>query len=160
MILYLSSQKFGNNETYLKEWINNHNNKVLLIFNALEAKGKDKITNNVKEYVLLLEKIGFDVTVIDLKDYFDKYEELKKLCREYNSFCVMGENVFVLILLSNLISPEYLQQIRLYYIINLVKNLLLKEQLKKTFLFKIYRFLKNKNPFKVEYDYGYICKPK
>lgn len=41
-----------------------------------------------------------------------------------------------------------------------MKNLLSKEQLKKTFLFKIYRFLKNINPFKVEYDYGYICKPK
>jgi len=41
-----------------------------------------------------------------------------------------------------------------------VKNLLSKEELKKTSLFKFYRFLKNKNPFRVEYNYGYICNSK
>ena len=96
MILYLSSQKFGDKYDYLKRWISNHNNKILLIFNALDAKGQDKIDNNVKEDITLLEQIGFEVTVIDLKEYFDKNEELRKLCRKYNSFCVMGGNVFVL----------------------------------------------------------------
>ena len=38
MILYLSSKKFGNNEKFLKDWINNHNNKILLISNALDDK--------------------------------------------------------------------------------------------------------------------------
>ncbi len=37
MILYLSSQKFGNDSTYLKNWIKEHSNKILLIFNALDA---------------------------------------------------------------------------------------------------------------------------
>ena len=96
MVLYLSSQKFGNDDSFLKKWIKNYNNRILLIFNALDAKGQDKIDNNVKEDITLLEQIGFEVTVIDLKEYFDKNEELRKLCRKYNSFCVMGGNVFVL----------------------------------------------------------------
>ena len=47
MVLYLSSQKFGKDEFYLKE-------------------------------------------------YFDKFDELNKICQNYNTFCVMGGNVFVL----------------------------------------------------------------
>ena len=96
MILYLSSQKFGTDTTFLKEWIIEHDNKLLLIFNALDAKGKEKINNNVNDDINLLEQIGFEVKVLDLKDYFDNQEELKKICQEYNSFCVMGGNVFVL----------------------------------------------------------------
>ena len=56
MILYLSSQKFGDNNDFLKKWINDHNNKILLIFNALDAKGQDKINNNVNEDISLLKK--------------------------------------------------------------------------------------------------------
>ena len=96
MILYLSSQKFGDKYDYLKRWISNHNNKILLIFNALDAKGQDKINNNVKEDINLLRQIGFEVTVIDLKEYFGKYDELNKICQNYDAFCVMGGNVFVL----------------------------------------------------------------
>lgn len=96
MILYLSSQKFGDNCDFLKRWINNHNNKILLIFNALDAKGKEKINNNIKEDINLLETIGFDIKIIDLKEYFNHYAELKQICQNYNAFCVMGGNVFVL----------------------------------------------------------------
>ena len=42
MILYLSSQKFGTDTTFLKEWIIEHDNKLLLIFNALDAKRSRK----------------------------------------------------------------------------------------------------------------------
>ena len=96
MILYLSSQKFGTDTTFLKEWIIEHDNKLLLIFNALDAKGQEKIDNNVNDDISLLEQIGFKVKVLDLKDYFDNQEKLKKICLGYNSFCVMGGNVFVL----------------------------------------------------------------
>ena len=84
MILYLSSQKFGDKYDYLKRWISNHNNKILLIFNALDAKGQDKINNNVKEDINLLRQIGFEVTVIDLKEYsgFDTF--LKKISNNDN----------------------------------------------------------------------------
>lgn len=96
MILYLSSQKFGIDTTFLKEWIIEHGNKILLIFNALDAKGQEKIDNNVNDDISLLEQIGFEVKVLDLKEYFENQEELKQICQKYNSFCVMGGNVFVL----------------------------------------------------------------
>lgn len=56
MILYLSSQKFGNDSTYLKNWIKEHSNKILLIFNALDAKGEDKIQLNVDEDIPKIKK--------------------------------------------------------------------------------------------------------
>lgn len=96
MKLYLSSQKFGNNISFLKEWIQNHGKRILLIFNALDAKGEDKIANNVKEDMSLLEQIGFEVKVVDLKEYFDKKDKLKNDFKQYNTFCIMGGNVFVL----------------------------------------------------------------
>ena len=96
MVLYLSSQKFGDNHSFLKEWIKNNDKKILLIFNALEAKGQEKINNNIKEDKELLENIGFDVDILDLKDYFDKNDKLKELCQKYKAFCIMGGNVFIL----------------------------------------------------------------
>ena len=37
---------------------------MILIFNAQDAKGKERIFNNVKEDTKLLEQMGFDVKVI------------------------------------------------------------------------------------------------
>lgn len=96
MLLYLSSQKFGNNTSVLKEWILNHNNKILLIFNALDAKSKEKIDNNVQEDIKLLEEIGFEVKVVDLREYFEDVEKLKNDFIKYNAYCIMGGNVFIL----------------------------------------------------------------
>jgi len=96
MKLYLSSYKFGNDTKYLKDWISKNNNKILLIFNALDAKGEEKTRNNVDIDTKLLEEIGFEVNVVDLKDYFGKEELLKKDFSKYNAYCVIGGNVFVL----------------------------------------------------------------
>lgn len=96
MKLYMSSQKFGNKIDVLKNWINEHDNKILLIFNALDAKEKKKIEFNIKEDTKLLQDIGFDVKVVDLKDYFENNQKLKLDFEKYNSCCVMGGNVFVL----------------------------------------------------------------
>ena len=65
MLLYLSSQKLGNHVDVLKKWIKEHDNKILLIFNALDAKGQDVINKNVLEDKKLLEEIGFDVSICD-----------------------------------------------------------------------------------------------
>lgn len=96
MLLYLSSKKFGNDIKILKDWINKHDNKIVIIPNALDAKSKEKIQENLKEDIELLANIGFNVKIIDLKNYFSKYNELKKELLEYNACCVMGGNVFVL----------------------------------------------------------------
>lgn len=96
MLLYLSSQKFGDKTEILKKWINEHDNKILLVFNALDAKGEEKIKTNVIEDKKLLEKIGFEVEILDLKEYFNSNEKLKEKIINYNACCLMGGNVFVL----------------------------------------------------------------
>lgn len=112
MILYLSSYKFGNDTQYLKDWISKNNNEVLLIFNALDAKGEEKIKNNISIDTKLLTEIGFEVKVVDLKDYFGKAEQLKNEFSKYNTYCVMGGNVFVLRQAMNLSGfDEYLKEI-------------------------------------------------
>lgn len=96
MLLYLSSQKLGNRVDVLKKWIKEHDNKILLIFNALDAKGQEVIDRNVSEDKKVLEEIGFDVSICDLKKYFDCPEKLRGDFRKYPAFCVMGGNVFLL----------------------------------------------------------------
>ena len=96
MILYISSKKFGSKTDFLKNWINNNNNRILLIANALDAKDKIKIENNIEKDKKILNEIGFDVTVVDLKQYFNNQEKLVKDFSKYNAYCVIGGNVFVL----------------------------------------------------------------
>ena len=96
MILYLSSQKFGDNYSFFKELISKNSNKILLIANALDYKDTSTVSNIIHEDKHLLSHIGFDVTIVDLKDYFEKHEELKKICRKFNNICVIGGNVFIL----------------------------------------------------------------
>ncbi len=96
MLLYLSSKKFGNSIEILKEWIKEHDNKILLIFNALDAKDKEKIKSVIKDDLRILEDIGFDVKIIDLKEYFNGNKDLKEEFINYNACCVIGGNVFVL----------------------------------------------------------------
>ena len=85
MLLYLSSQKFGNKINLLKNWIKEHDNKILLVFNAMDAKDAEKVENNIKEDRKLLEEIGFEVTILDLKEYFDNKEKLKEKFMKYNA---------------------------------------------------------------------------
>lgn len=96
MILYISSKYFGNNTNFLKNWIKENNNKILLIPNALDAKDVVKIKNNIENDTRLLNEIGFEVKVVNLKDYFHNQEKLMQDFSSYKACCVIGGNVFVL----------------------------------------------------------------
>ena len=97
MKLYLSSYKLGDKTEELKKWIAEHNNKICLIPNSRDVfpDGERKI-KGIQEDVKDLESLGFDVTVISLKDYFNKKEELHKRLEEFNAFYVIGGNTFTL----------------------------------------------------------------
>lgn len=97
MLLYLSSYKLGNKTIHLKEWLKENSNKILLIPNARDAKVQDDIEKEkLKQNIKMLEDVGFDVTILDLKKYFNHSENLYEKLREYKAFCVIGGNVFVL----------------------------------------------------------------
>lgn len=114
MKLYLSSYKLGNRKKKLKKWIAEHNNKICLIPNSRDIylDGERK-TAGIQEDVKELEDLGFDVTVISLKDYFYNKEELRRKLDKFNAFYVIGGNTFALrqaMFLSGF--DEYLKSIK------------------------------------------------
>lgn len=97
MLLYLSSYKLGNKTIYLKEWLKENSNKILLIPNARDAKVQDDIEKEkINQNIKMIEDVGFEVTILDLKKYFNHSENLYEKLKEYNAICVIGGNVFVL----------------------------------------------------------------
>ncbi len=97
MKLYLSSFKLGNKTEELKKWISEHNNKLCLIPNARDIyPDGERKTSGIQADAKELEDLGFDVTIISLKDYFNKKEELFKRLEEFSAFFSIGGNVFVL----------------------------------------------------------------
>lgn len=97
MKLYLSSYKLGNREAYLREWISEHDNKILLIANSKDHKLNDpEQQEKLNNYIKMLEDIGFNVELLDLKKYFGEYDKLVKYISKYSAFFVIGGNVFVL----------------------------------------------------------------
>ena len=97
MKLYLSSYKLGNKTEELKKWIAEHNNKICLIPNSRDVfPDGERKTKGIQEDAKDLQDLGFDVTVISLKDYFNRKEELSKRLEEFNAFYVIGGNTFAL----------------------------------------------------------------
>jgi len=95
MKLYLSSYKVGNATEELKKWIKEHNKRICLIPNSRDiypesGKKSKGIQADVKELI----DLGFDVTVISLKDYFNNKEGLVNRLKEFNAFYVIGGNFF------------------------------------------------------------------
>ncbi|OGI11717.1 hypothetical protein A3K64_00285 [Candidatus Micrarchaeota archaeon RBG_16_36_9] len=96
MKFYLSSYKIGNEIRKLKKMIPK-NKKTALIPNALDCynnieRRKQSEQRNVKE----LTKVGLDVEILDLRNYFNRSEKLKKKIKEFGVIWVMGGNTFVL----------------------------------------------------------------
>jgi dipeptidase E len=96
MKLYLSSYKFGN---YTEELIKLSftNKKVGIIMNAVDwSDDKARVTNSLNEQIDILKSLGFDPEQIDLRNYFNKKEELKNHLINFGMVWVYGGNTFVL----------------------------------------------------------------
>ena len=97
MKLYLSSYKIGEKTEELKKWIYINGNKICLIPNARDIyPDSERKTIGIQADVDELTELGFDVTVLSLKDYFNNKEELLNRLTEFKAFYVIGGNVFVL----------------------------------------------------------------
>ena len=96
MRLHLSSCDIGDDCKDLEEWLETHDNKIALIPNAVDAFPQiirdDLIDNDVYELV----QLGFSVSVVSLEKYFNNSENLEKDLDKFNSFYVIGGNIFVL----------------------------------------------------------------
>lgn len=97
MKLYLSSYKIGNRTEELKQWIKENDNKICLIPNSRDVYPEsERKTLGIQKDVKELEDLGFEVTVISLKNYFNKKEKLKEDLYNFHAFYVIGGNTFVL----------------------------------------------------------------
>lgn len=97
MKLYLSSYRIGEKKLELENWIKEHDNRILVIPNALDmfADGERK-TNGIVDKCNELTQLGFNYEILDLRDYFNKYDLLLKKLEKFKAFYVLGGNVFVL----------------------------------------------------------------
>lgn len=95
MRLYLSSHKFGNHPEELAR-LAGPNKHAGIILNA-----SDTITENERNLVLQkqvkrLADLGFTSEEIDLRQYFNKIDELKRFLRKFQLIWVRGGNIFLL----------------------------------------------------------------
>ena len=97
MKFYLSSFKIGNEEQKLIEITKNGNRKVAYINNSLDF-ATDLVRKNKSDAndVSDLQRIGFTVDILDLKEYFRNAEKLEQHLNQYDIIWVRGGNTFVL----------------------------------------------------------------
>ena len=96
MKFYLSSYKLGNEVEKLKKLI--PYNKIGYIPNARDYPGVDleKKKESINRDVSSLQELGLNVEVVDLRDYFNKRDDLEKKLNELGAIFISGGNVFIL----------------------------------------------------------------
>ena len=96
MKLYLSSYKFGNDIEKLSQMASK-DSTFAYIANAIDqfpdSPRKDITFNETKE---VFAKLGFNLERLDLRNYFDSSNELRKKMTAFNGAWVIGGNAFVL----------------------------------------------------------------
>ena len=97
MQLYLSSYRLGRDISFLKKWIKEKGNQILVVPNAVDYNDdSDTKTAKIIDKCKDLELIGFKTEILDLRNYFGKKAELNRFLKEKIAFYVIGGNVFVL----------------------------------------------------------------
>lgn len=99
MKLYLSSFRLGYKAERLTDLLKpvNGTKKVAFIANALDTEANYiRVLHSTNRDVIDLEEADIVVERLDLKDYFGKFEKLKKKLKEFSGVYVRGGNVFVL----------------------------------------------------------------
>jgi len=98
MKYYLSSYKLGNETEKLKEFIKKTNGKIGYIPNALDFTGADPVDakQHCEKDMKDLGQYGAEVEMLDLKEYFEKKDELKTKLSELGGLYISGGNTFVL----------------------------------------------------------------
>lgn len=114
MKFYLSSFKIGNEKHKLLELTKNGNRKVAYINNALDfATDLERKRQSDSADISDLKRLGFDVDLLDLQQYFHKSNDLKEKLHHYDVIWVRGGNTFVLAQAMRL--SGFYEIIRTYY---------------------------------------------
>jgi len=95
MKLYLSSYRLGNNPEKLVNLFSD-NKKVAVIANAIDFVDDFQRKESTKQSITELRNLGLFPEEIDLRDYFEKQEELNIRLNNYAAVYVRGGNTFIL----------------------------------------------------------------
>lgn len=97
MQLYMSSYRLGKDISTLEKWKKEHGNDIIVIPNAVDVfPDGDRKISGIDDKCNDLREIGFNTTILDLRNYFGKQKELFKYLIDKNAFYVIGGNVFTL----------------------------------------------------------------
>jgi dipeptidase E len=97
MRLYLSSYKFGNHIEKLLDLVPNSQRKAVIVMNAVDWGDSEKRRMNYEKYATELSDIGFEVSELDLRKYFDRTEkDLESFLHNVGLVFVVGGNSFLL----------------------------------------------------------------
>lgn len=120
MKLYISSYKLGNKKEELINWLETHDNKIGLIANSRDHyPDGDRKNNGIQSDGQELIDLGFEVEIVDLRNYFNDYAQTQEMFNRLKAFYVIGGNTFVLrkamqlsgfdqLLINNANNPNYL----------------------------------------------------
>ncbi len=98
MKYYLSSFRVGNESEKLKSMAQSGNKKVAYISNAVDYLKDDEFRTMIEENDICdLQELGFVVTTVDLRDYFDRKAELEEKMKDFDIIWITGGNAFVLL---------------------------------------------------------------
>jgi len=95
MRLYLSSFRNGNRPEKLLQLLGN-GRRTALIHNAQDFLSADERAAKLAEEIERLKSIGLDPVEIDLRDYFDRPNQLKDTLSDFDLIWVRGGNAFIL----------------------------------------------------------------
>ncbi len=95
MRLFLSSENLGNyQDEFLK--LVGPNKRLAFVENAKDDWDEKDRSEKVKEHLEQFKGVGFDAFELDLRDYFGKQKQLKKLLSKCGGIFVAGGNTFIL----------------------------------------------------------------
>ncbi|MFC1649207.1 Type 1 glutamine amidotransferase-like domain-containing protein [Patescibacteria group bacterium] len=96
MKFYLSSYKLGNETEYLLKMA--RKGKIAYISNALDFENVDVARRKKHESkdMKSLRNLGLEVELLDLREYFGKKDELKRLLLSQGAIFISGGNTYIL----------------------------------------------------------------
>ncbi len=96
MRLFLSSYKLGNKPDELVKLVGDKNKSAAVIINAGDLATPQERKEGTQRQIDSLAELGFFPEEVDLRNYFNKPEELEKVLSKFGMVWVRGGNTFLL----------------------------------------------------------------
>jgi dipeptidase E len=96
MRLYLSSFRMGDHPEHLAALVGPANRRAVVIANAMDDAPQEIRRSGVERELTALADLGFDAAELDLREYFDAEQRLRRDLAEVGLAWLRGGNVFML----------------------------------------------------------------